>query len=72
MSATDSIVRDLQEPPVPKRVELARLIHRMNPLSADRRRAALRAASGCMPGEEGEDFERAVRSEADRCDDHAR
>jgi hypothetical protein len=49
-------------------VEVARYVHGLNPKSHERRRAALLATAGCMAGEEREDFERAVRAEADRID----
>jgi len=68
MSVIESIVRDLHELPTPQLVEVARFVHGLNPRSHERRRAALLATAGCMPGEEGEDFERAVRAEADRID----
>jgi hypothetical protein len=68
MSVIESIVRDLHELPTPKLVEVARYVHGLNPKSQERRHAALRATAGCMAGEAGEDFERAVRAEADRID----
>lgn len=68
MSVIESIVRDLHELPTPKLVEVARYVHGLNPKSQERRHAALQATAGCMAGEEGEDFERAVRAEADRID----
>ncbi len=68
MSVIESILKDLHELPVTKLVEVARYVHSLNPRSHERRRAALQATAGCMAGEEGEDFERAVRSEADRID----
>jgi hypothetical protein len=71
MSVIESIVRDLHELPTPKLVEVARYVHGLNPKSLERRRAALQATAGCMPGEEGEEFERAVRAEADRIDGHS-
>jgi hypothetical protein len=49
-------------------VEAARFIHGLNPKNLERRREALLATAGCMSGEEGEDFERAVRAESDRID----
>jgi hypothetical protein len=67
MSVIESIVRDLHELPTPKLVEVARYVHGLNPKSQERRRAALQA----MAGEEGEDFERAVKAEADRIDGHS-
>ncbi len=68
MSVIESIVRDLHELPTPKLVDVARYVHSLNPKSQERRRAAFLATAGCMAGEEGEDFERAVRAEADRID----
>jgi hypothetical protein len=71
MSVIESIVRDLHELPTPKLVEVARYVHGLNPKSQERRRAALQATAGCMTGEEGEDFERAVKADADRIDGHS-
>jgi hypothetical protein len=68
MSVIESILKDLQDLPTPKLVEVARYVHGLNPKSLERRHAALLATAGCMAGEEGEDFERAVRAEADRID----
>jgi hypothetical protein len=72
MSVIDSIVRHLRELPPPKLAELARYVHGLDPTSPERRRAALLATAGCMPGEEGVDFELAVRAEADRIDGYCR
>jgi len=66
MSVIESIIRDLRELPPPKLMEVARYVHGLNPKGHERRRAALLATAGCMTGEEGEDFERAVKAEADR------
>jgi len=68
MSVIESILKELRELPAPKLVEVARYVHGLNPKSHERRRAALLATAGCMAGEEGEDFERAVRAESDRID----
>lgn len=68
MSVLESIVRDLRELLPGKLVEVARYIHALHPKSHERRCAALLATAGCMAGEEGEDFERAVKAEADRID----
>jgi hypothetical protein len=68
MSVFDSIVRDLRELPPPKLMEVARYVHQLNPKSHERRRDALLATAGCMAGADGEDFERAVKAEADRID----
>lgn len=70
MTVIESIVRDLRELPTPRLVEVASFVHRLNPVSEERRRAALEATAGCLTGEDGEDFERAVRAEADRVDYH--
>jgi hypothetical protein len=51
-----------------KLLEVALYVHGLNPKSHERRRAVLLATAGCMAGEEGKDFERAVRAEADRID----
>jgi len=67
----DTIMRDLRELSPPKLVEVSDFIHRLLPDDAaykERRKAALRATSGCMSGDEGEDFERAARETADRID----
>jgi hypothetical protein len=71
MTVIESIVRDLRELPPPKLVEVARYIHALNPRSHERRRAALQATAGCLEGEAGEDFEQAVKAEADRIDGDA-
>jgi hypothetical protein len=68
MSVIDSILRDLHELPPGKLAEVARYVHGLNPKSNERRLAALAETAGCMAGAEGEDFERAVRAEADRID----
>jgi hypothetical protein len=68
MSVIESIIRDLRDLPPEKLVEVAHYVHVLNPKSHERRRAALLATAGCMPDEGGEDFERAVRAEADRID----
>ena len=68
MSVIESIVRDLHGLSPPKLVEVARFVHSLNPKLYERRRSALSATAGCMAGEEGEDFERSVKAEADRID----
>jgi hypothetical protein len=68
MTVIDSIVRDLHELPQDKLVEVALYVHRLNPKSHERRLAALHGTAGCMAGKEGEDFEKAVKAEADRID----
>jgi len=68
MTVLESLVRDLREMPSHKLFEVARFIHRLHPKSRERSDAALVATAGCMSGEEGEEFECAVRAEADRHD----
>lgn len=64
----DSILRDLRELPAPKLVEVSNYIHSLHPATQDAggRLAAIRTTAACMTGEDGEDFERAVRESADR------
>jgi hypothetical protein len=64
----ESILKDLQDLPTSKLVEVAHYVRDLNPKSQERRVDALLATAGCMAGEEGENFERAVRAEADRID----
>jgi hypothetical protein len=71
VTVIESIVRDLRELPAAKLVEVARYVHGLNPKSQGRRKAALQSTAGCMAGEEGEDFERAVRAESERLDDES-
>ena len=66
MTVLESIVRDLRELPPPKLLEVARYVDGPNPKRQERPRAALLETAGCMAGEEGEDFERAVKAESDR------
>jgi hypothetical protein len=70
VSLLDSIVQDLRDLPPSKLVEVSSFIHRLHPSpeAMERRRAALHATAGCMDGEQGEDFERAVRETADQID----
>jgi len=68
MTVMESILRDLETLPASKLVQVARYVSRFNPNRRSQRIAALQAVGGCMPGEEGEAFEKAVREEADRVD----
>jgi hypothetical protein len=68
MSVIESIVRDLEALPPLKLMEVARYVRGLHPEKRQRRHAALSATAGCLAGEEGEDFERAVKAEADRVD----
>ena len=70
MTLLESIMRELHELPAPKLVEVSHYIRTLHPSaeSITRRRNAIRATAGSMAGDEGEDFERAVRESADRLD----
>jgi hypothetical protein len=68
VSVLESIVKDLETLPAPKLVEVARYVSRLNPRRREERLAALKATAGCLSGEEGAAFERAVREEGDRID----
>lgn len=68
MSVLESIVKDLETLPAPKLVEVARYVSRLNPRRREERLAALKATAGCLSGEEGAAFERAVREEGGRID----
>ncbi len=68
MTMLESILRDLRELPPTKLVEVSSYIHHLHPPSAECRHAALAITAGCMSGEDGADFERAVRESADRID----
>jgi hypothetical protein len=72
MTVIGSIENDLHDLPAAKLAEAVRFVHGLNPKSRERRHAALLATAGCMAGEEGEAFERAVRAEADRIDGDSR
>ena len=71
MTVIESIVKDLETLPASKLVEVANYVGRFNPKRRDERMAALKATAGCLAGEEGEAFEKAVREEADRIDPDA-
>lgn len=68
MSVLESIVKDLEALPAPKLVEVAHYVSALNPKRKEERLAAILATAGCMSGQEGADFERLVREEADRID----
>ena len=68
MTVLESIVKDLETLPASKLAEVAHYVSRLNPERRRRRLAVLRSLAGCMPGQEGEDFEKAVRAGADRID----
>lgn len=66
----ESIVKDLENLPAPKLVEVARYVGGLAPRRREGRLTAIRATAGCLSGEEGAAFERLVREEADRIDSH--
>ena len=66
MTVIESIIKNLETLPASKLVEVAHFISGLNPNRRNERIAALKATAGCMAGEEGEAFEKAVREEADR------
>ena len=68
VSVLESIVKDLEALPAPKLVEVAHYVSRLNPKRREERLAALKATAGCLVGEDGEAFEKAVREEGDRID----
>lgn len=71
MSVIETIIKDLEKLPAPKLLEVARFVHQLEPADSERnarRLEALNATAGCMSGEEGAQFEKAVREEADRID----
>ena len=68
MTTIDSIVRELRELPASKLADVARYVHGLNAERQADRRAALGSTAGCMEGQEGEEFERAVQAEAECID----
>ena len=68
MSVLESIVKDLEALSAPKLVEVAHYVSRLNPRRREERLAALKATAGCLSGEEGVAFEKAVREEGGRID----
>lgn len=68
MSVLESIVKDLEALPTSKLLEVAHYVSRLNPHRREERLAALKATAGCMSGEEGAAFEKAVREEGERID----
>jgi hypothetical protein len=68
MTVIESILKDLETLPASKLVEVANYVGRFNPKRRDERMTALKATAGCLAGEEGDAFEKAVSEEADRID----
>jgi len=60
MTLVESITRELYQMPSAKLVEVARFVSELVPEVAARQRRALADSYGCMDGEDGEAFERAV------------
>jgi hypothetical protein len=70
MSVLESIVKDLENLPATKLVEVARYVSGLSPKRREGRLTAIRATAGCLNAEDGAAFERLVREEADRVDSH--
>jgi len=68
VTALPSIVKDRESLPAPKLMEVAHYVSRLNPHRREERLAALKATAGCLSGEEGAAFEKAVREEGERID----
>lgn len=70
MATVESIVKELNDLSDAKLEEVSRFVRGLLPVepSQEKARAALRITAGCLDGGEGEEFERAVREEADRID----
>lgn len=70
MATVESIVKELSDLSDAKLEEVSRFVRGLLPVepSQEKARAALRITAGCLDGEEGAEFERAVREEADRID----
>lgn len=64
----ETIVRDLQKLPPSKLDAVATYVQELVTDSDESRFAGIIATAGCMPGKQGEDFEKAVREQADRID----
>ena len=64
MTVLESIVKDLETLSASKLAEVANYVSRLNPERCRRRLTVLRSLAGCMPGKEGEDFEKAIRDGA--------
>lgn len=60
MTVLESIVRELQELPTPKQVEVARYVHRLNAAAQKQRWDLLGGLYGSLSEEDGRAFEEAL------------
>jgi hypothetical protein len=60
MSVIEAILKDLQNLPTPKLVEVARYVHGLNETAQKERLALLRQTHGALSEEEGKAFEQAL------------
>ena len=68
MTQYEGMITDLRKLPPEMLAAAASYVQVPPLLSKEERKAILDATFGCMPGEEGEKFERAVREVSDRTD----
>jgi hypothetical protein len=67
MSVIDSVINELKELPSSKLEEVVRYIHTLNTKGVvEHSSPGLSKMFGSMKGEAGEEFERAIKAEADR------
>lgn len=60
MSVIESIIKDLQNLPTPKLVEVARYVHGLTEADQQARQSLLRETHGVLSEEDGEAFEAAA------------
>jgi len=60
MSVIEAILKDLQDLPTPKLVEVARYVHGLSETARQERLALLRQTHGALSDEDGEAFELAL------------
>lgn len=61
MSVIESILKDLQNLPNPKLVEVARYVHGLSLADQEARRELLRQTHGVLSAEDGQAFEKALQ-----------
>lgn len=61
VSVIESIIKDLQNLPTPKLVEVARYVHGLSQADQDARQSLLRQTHGVLSEEDGEAFESALQ-----------
>jgi len=61
VSVIESIIKDLQNLPTPKLVEVARYVHGLNEADQEARRSLLRQTHGVLSEEDGHVFEMALQ-----------